>query len=75
MKYELLSPVQQHQLVSVVDRVFAFGSDGRDLGRLLLAEIGKGAEGNYPKMREEILSLIREGFDRHYLAKPPKMNR
>lgn len=70
-----LSDTDKHQARAVVHRMFAFGGDGRVLGRYLTSELGKGEEGSYAEMREELLELVREVLNSLYLAPPPKDGR
>jgi hypothetical protein len=69
----MLSETDKHQARQILSRMFQYGQDGRDLGRYLLAELGK-PDGDYMGMKQELLTLLSGMLDSLYLAEKPRQS-
>jgi len=69
-----LTDVERNQARVVLNRMFEFGTEGRNLGRYLTAELGKGAEGDYDGVKQDLMEEMAKLLDRLYLSPPPRMS-
>ena len=69
----ILTDTDRHQVRQILARMFQYGQDGRDLGRYLVAEMGK-ENGDYQGLKAELLVLLSEMLDALYKAEKPRQS-
>jgi hypothetical protein len=70
----LLSEVDRHQMNQILDRMFQYGQDGRDLGRYFVAEINKPGGGDFDALFQEVAELLHKKMRQLYLSPAPRQS-